>query len=549
MDYDFFSFDDLHLSDSDIKPIDVYYTKNNKILELPSKILTVAVKMCFERLSFTFSKSHLESLINATLDKNSSDNDRYVCASLLKNALIASEGKLPLCQDTGIANIFAWKDNGIVIDGDEHEALATAIREIYLQKKLRLSTTVPSSIFTEYDPKNNLPANIGIFSSNVSGSGTSAQKPAYRFLCCGKGGGSSNKTFFMQGTKANLNEQSFKEFLTEKIRNLGTSACPPYTIAVVVGGLSPEQNLLALKLATCGGFDSEKKMSLLKNTFSLQDNILRDNKWEHIVLDIAKNTKLGAQFGGSQLAINAVVLRLPRHGASCPISIGVSCSAHRNLEMFINEDGIFIEKTISDPKTLDNFENAIRFADSSIKCPIIQTDFGIQSCCNVLSKLNCGQRIKISGTILVARDAAHAKWKELVDSGKSLPDYCKKYPICYAGPAQTPEGYVIGSFGPTTAGRMDSYSQFLMQQGASLITIAKGNRSTDFIKCCKKYGGFYLGTIGGAAALIAKQYIKDVKIIDYPELGMEAVRLVKVENLPGFLLTDNKGNDFYELCK
>lgn len=259
MEYDFFSFGDLHLSDSDIKPIDVYYTKNNKILELPSKILTVAVKVCFERLSFTFSKSHLESLINATLDKNSSDNDRYVCASLLKNALIASEGKLPLCQDTGIANIFAWKDNGIVIDGDEHEALATAIREIYLQKKLRLSTTVPSSIFTEYDPKNNLPANIGIFSSNVSGSGTSTQKPAYRFLCCGKGGGSSNKTFFMQGTKANLNEQSFKEFLTEKIRNLGTSACPPYTIAVVVGGLSPEQNLLALKLATCGGFDSEKK--------------------------------------------------------------------------------------------------------------------------------------------------------------------------------------------------------------------------------------------------------------------------------------------------
>lgn len=540
MEYDFYSYEELNLE----KPEYLYSNKDKKILEIKTDIISKAIKLCFDRLSFTFTKTHLQHLINATLDDKSSDNDKFVCGSLLKNALIAAKGKLPICQDTGIANIFAWKDNGIYINGDENHAINNAISEIYLSKKLRLSTTVPSNIFLEHDPQNNLPGNISIFQNSCK---NNSDKPTYQFLCCAKGGGSSNKTFFMQGTKANLNEQAFEKFLKDKIKSLGTSACPPYTIAVVVGGLSPEQNLLALKLATCGGFDNEEKIQRMNNSMSLNSNIIRDSNWEKRVLEIAENTNLGAQFGGKKMAIDAVVLRLPRHGASCPISIGVSCSAHRNLEMKIDDAGIYIEKTVLEPEKLPHFTEALEFAnDNQNDIPQIDTNKGMEYNLNVLSKLSCGQRINISGTILVARDAAHARWKEIVNSGKPLPNYCKKYPVCYAGPAQTPDGFVIGSFGPTTAGRMDSYSDFLMSQGASLITIAKGNRSKEFTDACQKYGGFYLGTIGGAAALIAENYINAVEVIDFPELGMEAVRLVTVKNLPAFLLTDNKGNDFYE---
>lgn len=540
MEYDFYSYEELGLD----KP-EYLYSKNNKnILEIKTDIISKAIKLCFERLSFTFTKKHLQHLINATLDESSSKNDKYVCGSLLKNAMIAAKGKLPICQDTGIANVFAWKDNGIYINGDENNAINSAIAEIYLSKKLRLSTTIPSNIFLEHDPQNNLPGNITIFQNS---SKENLDKPSYHFLCCAKGGGSSNKTFFMQGTKANLNEQAFENFLKEKIKALGTSACPPYTIAVVAGGLSPEQNLLALKLATCGGFDNDEKIKRMNNSMSLNSNIIRDSNWEKRVLEIAEKTNLGAQFGGKKMAIDAIVLRLPRHGASCPLSIGVSCSAHRNLEMKINDSGIYIEKTVSTPEKLPGFTEALSFAnDNQNDVPQIDTNKGMDYNLNILSELSCGQRINISGTILVARDAAHARWKEIVDKGNPLPEYCKKYPICYAGPAQTPTGCVIGSFGPTTAGRMDSYSDFLMSQGASLITIAKGNRSKDFTKSCKTYGGFYLGTIGGAAALIAENYISAVEILDFADLGMEAVRLVTVKNLPAFLLTDNKGKDFYE---
>lgn len=517
----------------------------NDAVEIDSELIYKTIKTCFEKLSFTFPKRHLEHLIAAALNPNASDNDRYVCASLLKNATVAAKQKLPLCQDTGIANIFGWKDTSVVVNGDEHNSISNAVKEVYINKKLRFSTTQPDSFFTEHDPKNNLPANVMLFSSSKKDS-----LPAYHFLCCAKGGGSSNKTSFVQGTKANLNDASFESFVTEKIKALGTSACPPYTIAVVAGGLSPEQNLLALKLATAGCYDSKEKIERLNNSGSLNCNSFRDEEWEKRVLKIAEKTGLGAQFGGTQMALEAIVIRLPRHGASCPLSVGVSCSAHRNLEAYINKDGIYIEQTELHPENLKDFSKAVSFADLNPKTNsqtiCLNTDDGIDKCKDKLDKLKCGTRIQVSGTILVARDAAHARWKQLIDNGEQLPDYCTKYPICYAGPAQTPDGYVIGSFGPTTAGRMDSYGDLLMSRGTSLITLAKGNRSKYWSDCCKKYGAFYLGTIGGAAALIAESYITDVKVIDYPELGMEAVRLVKVKNLPAFILTDNKGKDFYE---
>ncbi|NLM01341.1 MAG: fumarate hydrolyase [Treponema sp.] len=544
MQFDFISYDELNLNKYDIKtPEIIQINKEKNILILDEKILTLAIKMCFEKLSFYFTKKHIEKLICAILNKDASKNDRYVCATLLKNAQISSEYNLPICQDTGIANIFAWKDEGIIINGNENKAITLAIAQTYIEKKLRFSTTIPSSIFAEKNPKNNLPANIAIFSTSSKNN-----SPTYKFLCCAKGGGSSNKTIFCQETKTILNEKKLYNFLKQKINEIGTSACPPYTIGVVIGGLSPEQNLFALKLATCTGFDNEEKIERINNSFSLNSNIIRDLDWEKIVMEICEQTGFGAQFGGTRMALDAIVLRLPRHAASCPISIGVSCSAHRNLEMYINEKGIYIEKTIQNLTKIKNFEKAISYAKKTNKNIItLDTNKGINKSLEILSNIKCGQRIQINGKILVARDAAHAKWKEDFENGKSLPDYCKKFPICYAGPSQTPENYIIGSFGPTTAERMDSYADFLMNQGASLITIAKGNRSKEFTNICKKYGGIYLGIIGGAAALIAKKYITNVEIIDFEELGMEAVRLLTVKNLPAFLLTDNKGNDFYNI--
>lgn len=499
---------------------------------IDQKVILDLTEKAFTRLSFTFTKKHLEHLIEATLAENASENDRYVCASLLKNAQIASEGILPLCQDTGIANIFAWKDAHIITDGKDEETIQQAIQKVYAEKKLRNSTVCSHSIFEEYDPANNLPAHTMIF----SGQENFTTENAYHFLFCAKGGGSSNKTVFIQGTKAFLNETTLTELLTEKILNLGTSACPPYTISVVIGGLSPEQNLLALKLASAGFYDNDKPI------FSQG---YRDSLWEEKVLSIANNSRLGAQFGGTKMALDAQVIRLPRHGASCPISIGVSCSAHRNIEGFITPKGIYIEKTVENPALLPHFEQAIAFAQKSTDTEILYTDEGIDSLRKTLQQKKVGDKLLISGKILVARDAAHARWYEMVKAGKELPEYTKLYPICYAGPSQTPQGKIIGSFGPTTAGRMDSYADFLMTRGASYITIAKGNRSKTFVEACKKHSGFYLGTIGGAAALIAESYIKSVEIIDFPELGMEAVRLIHVENLPIFLLTNHLGEDFY----
>lgn len=500
--------------------------EGQQLLFVPAEALRRTARTAFERLSFTFTRGHLERLIAACTAPDSSDNDRYVCATILRNAEEAARGELPLCQDTGIACIFGFKDNGVIVQGDEKAALSEGTEHVYRTRPLRLSTSCPRTFFDEYDPGNNMPAQVLVQSGSNGLAG-----PAYRLLFSAKGGGSSNKTTLLQCTKAVLNDSAFRQLLREQIARLGVSACPPYTICVVAGGLSPEHNLYALKLATCG-----------------ECIVPGDAFWEQEVMRIAEDTGLGAQFGGRRLCIDAKVLRLPRHGASCPVSIGVSCCAHRNLNAFITSGGIFIERTVPNPAELPGFAEAAAFAGHGKEQARVSTEGGIASVLRQLHGMRPGSRVLLSGRILVARDAAHARWQALLDSGRPLPSYCTQYPICYAGPAQTPEGKPTGSFGPTTAGRMDSYAGALMSRGAALVTIAKGNRSAGWAAACKQYGAFYLGMPGGVAALIASRYITSVEVLDYPELGMEAVRLVSVRDMPAFVITDNTGADFYEQC-
>ncbi len=509
---------------------------------LSEQVLQRLVYESFKRLSFTFTRSHIEHLISAALAEDASNNDRYVCASLLKNAQTSASFTLPLCQDTGIATIFSWIPPSVILPDNARHIISRAVAQVYYDCNLRFSTTVPESFFEEKDPQNNLPCQTFLFNEAVSPSFTDYEGSHASFLFCAKGGGSSNKTVFIQGTKADLTDDKFDSLLQNKIKALGTSACPPYTIAVVAGGLSPEQNLLTLKLATCG--------CVLEDA-----NSFRDPKLEQRVLEIARTCGYGAQFGGTQAAVGAIVIRLPRHGASCPISIGVSCSAHRNLKTFVTQEGIYLEKTVTSFSGIEGFSKAISYAGvhTSVisgthdeKEITIHTDDGISCMIKEISTLKPGTRILLSGKIIVARDAAHAQWKKLLDAGKELPSYTAEYPICYAGPSRTPEGFPLGSFGPTTAGRMDSYAELLMSRNAARITLAKGNRSSEWKKACKKYNSCYLGTIGGAAALITSEYIISSEIIDYPELGMEAVRLVEIRNLPVFMLINGKGEDFYE---
>ncbi len=502
----------------------------------------------FSRLSFTFPKEHLNNIIKAALSEDASENDKYVCSCILKNAQVASEGVFPLCQDTGIANVFAWKKGNFKSEENEYDAMAEGIKKVYDEKKLRFSTSCPQNFYDEFDPKNNMPAQISVFSASAALAPVppfikNAPDNSMSFIFCAKGGGSSNKTSFIQGTKAFLTKEKFTSLMKEQISKFGTSACPPYTIAIVAGGLSPEQNLLALKLASMGAYDD---MTYTPNEFGF-----RDRELEQLGMKIASETGFGAQFGGSAFALDVIVVRLPRHGASCPISFGVSCSAHRNIKAIATEKGLYLEKTVSNPSMLEGFAEAtatVKNQDSSKELKI-STENGIESILDALRNAAPGDRVLLSGKILVARDSAHARWKKLLDEGKPLPEYCTRYPICYAGPARTPDGKVIGSFGPTTAGRMDVYADLLMSRKAALVTLAKGNRSREWTEACKRFGGVYLGTPGGIAALIANEYIISQKVIDYEELGMEAVRLVEVKNLPCFVVTNSKGEDFYENIK
>lgn len=518
----------------------------------------------FSRLSFTFTKEHLDGVVKAALSPNASDNDKYVCACILKNAQVSSEGKFPLCQDTGIANIFGWKKKGFSTEVDEYESLSNGAKKVYDERKLRFSTSVPKNFYDEFDPKNNMPAQVTILSENASLAPTpnfvkNLPPKSLGMIFCAKGGGSSNKTSFIQGTKAFLTKEKFTSLMKEEISHFGTSACPPYTIGIVAGGLSPEQNLLTLKLATMGAYDD---MTYEPNEFGF-----RDKELEELGMKIANESGYGAQFGGSTFALNVIVIRLPRHGASCPISFGVSCSAHRNLKAFATEEGFYLEKTVQNPsKEIDKYDEVVKFAETPVITPVettnscdfdklnhrelsVSTNDGMESVLTQLKNAKPGDRILLSGKIIVARDAAHARWKKYLDETGKLPEYASKYPICYAGPARTPEGCVIGSFGPTTAGRMDVYAEMLMSRGVSLVTLAKGNRSKQWTDACKNFKAFYLGTPGGIAALIASKYILSEEVVDYEELGMEAVRLVEVSNLPCFVITDSNGNDFYEDIK
>ena len=507
-------------------------------LTIPREALTSLAAEAFDRLSFTFTAEHLEQLLRVAATETNSRQDRMVAGMLLENAAIASRGVLPICQDTGIANVFAWKGQAVRTAGGDRDALSIGIADTYQNRNLRLSTTVPTSLFEESDPGNNMPAQI-LIQADDSDSADSA----YRFLFCAKGGGSSNKTSLLQGTKALLNERSFIAHLEREIQKLGTAACPPYSIACAVGGLSPEQNLLALKLATTGYFDHEFPGWDYR---VLGSTPLRDPAMEKKVLEIAENTGLGAQFGGKALACSARVLRLPRHGASCPVSVGVSCSAHRNLHGYIDRDGIWLEQTVADPLSIPGVAEAIAEtkALSGQSLALTLTESMTENARRI-SGLEPGASVTLTGKILVARDAAHARWSRLVAEGKPLPDYVTRYPIFYAGPAQTPEGRVTGSIGPTTAGRMDDYAEELMSRGAALITLAKGNRSAAWTLACKKYRATYLGTVGGAAALIAEKYIARSEIIDYADLGMEAVRIIEARGLPAFVITNDQGADLY----
>lgn len=531
-------------------------------------VLTKLAEEAFFRVSYFLRPSHLklwtEHLNSGLLESN----DRIVLESLLKNALISAEGQLPLCQDTGTATIIGWKEESVSTGTDDEEALNRGVLQAYTGHPLRSSQVGFRSLFEEYDTGNNLPAQV-----HIEAVRDRSKAPEYRFLFVAKGGGSSNKTALFQMTKALLEPTAFEAFLREKIATLGTAACPPYRLAVVVGGTSPEENLNILKLATTELLDQAPSMEDASQGKE-QRWLYRDKAWETILMNIAAESRLGAQFGGSLLALDARIIRLPRHAGSCPVSIGVSCSAHRNLMARINSQGLWLETLEQNP--LEFLKNqggaASRIAEEykqgaerkrmeprtlqiipgtseTDRTRKINLDRGMAQALEDLRGTTAGDRVLLSGHMLVARDAAHLKWHEALQRGEALPEYLTKYPIYYAGPAATPEGKVIGSFGPTTAQRMDAYAEEFMSRGASLITLAKGNRTPVWARACKTFGAFYLGTIGGAAALIAEENILESEVLDFPELGMEAVRRIRVQNLLAFVIIDDGGKDLYSQKK
>ncbi len=500
---------------------------SEEIIKVAPEGLTLLAENAFRDASHLLRASHLQQLRNILDDAESSDNDRYVALELLKNANIAAANTLPSCQDTGTAMVIAKKGHKIWTGGGDREALARGAFKTYTTANLRYSQVAPINTFEEKNTGTNLPAQIDI--DAVDGD-------AYKFLFMAKGGGSANKTFLFQQTKALLTPEKLSAFLKDKIKTLGTSACPPYHLAVVIGGLSPEMNLKTVKLATARYLD---------NMPSQGDGLgsgLRDHELEKEVLAMTRELGMGAQFGGKYFAHDVRVIRLPRHGASCPVGIGVSCSADRNILGKINRDGIWLEALERDPaRFLPEVE------PQALSGEVVEIDLNrpMAEIRATLSKLPVTTRVMLSGPIVVARDIAHAKIQERLDRGDGMPDYFQNHVVYYAGPAKTPAGMSSGSFGPTTAGRMDSYVASFQKNGGSFVMLAKGNRSRAVTDSCKEYGGFYLGSIGGAAARLAQDSIRKVEVIDYPELGMEAVHKIEVENFPAFVIVDDKGNDFF----
>lgn len=498
-----------------------------EFLHVEPEALKVLAKQAMHDVSHLLRPTHLRSLKNIVEDPEASENDRYVATNLIENAIIAAEREFPSCQDTGTAIVLAKKGEYVITGSDDARALSVGIAETYLEDNLRYSQVAPLSMFEEKNTGNNLPAQIDIYST---------QGNEYKFLFMAKGGGSANKTYLYQKTKALLNPESLKKFLREKIADLGTAACPPYHLAIVIGGTSAELNLKTVKLASAKYYDN------LPTEGNELGQAFRDIQFEEEILEMTQQLGLGAQFGGKYFCHDVRVIRLSRHGASCPVGIGVSCSADRNIKAKITKEGLFIEKLETDPSQY----LSTKIAASSDQVLVLDLDQGMDKLRQTLSQYPVKTRVMLNGKIIVARDMAHAKLKERLDRGEGLPDYMKNHVVYYAGPAKTPEGYASGSFGPTTAGRMDSYVAEFQKAGGSLVMLAKGNRSQQVTDACNQYGGFYLGSIGGAAAVLGRDCITSVELLEYPELGMEAIYQITVKDFPAFVIVDDKGNDFFK---
>ena len=500
---------------------------NADILTVETAALTRLAEEAFRDVAHLLRPAHLRQLAAILEDGEASDNDRFVASELLKNANIAAGGVLPMCQDTGTAIIMAKKGQRVWTDGDDEAALAEGAFRTYTETNLRYSQVSPLAMFEEVNTADNMPAQIDIYAT---------QGDAYRFLFIAKGGGSANKSFLYQATPAVLTPEKMTAFLDERIRSLGTAACPPYHLAVVIGGTSAEMNLKTVKLASCHYLDT------LPQTGNADGQAWRDTGMEQDILELTRQMGIGAQFGGKYFCHDVRVIRLPRHGASLPIGIGVSCSADRQVLGKITRDGVFLEKLETNPA---QYMPEIDTATLGGEAVDIDLDRPMDEIRRTLSQHPVKTRLSLTGPMIVARDLAHARIAARLERGEAMPDYLKDYMVYYAGPAKTPQGYASGSFGPTTAGRMDSYVAQFQAAGGSLVMLAKGNRSRQVTEACEKYGGFYLGSVGGPAARLAQDCIRRIETIEFPELGMEAVWKIEVENFPAFIVVDDKGNDFF----
>ena len=502
----------------------------HEFLVVDPEALTVLARQATHDNAFMLRREHNEMVAKILHDPETSDNDKFVALTMLRNAEIAAKGELPFCQDTGTAICHGEKGQLVYTGCDDEEKISKGVYDTYTQCNLRYSQNAPLTMYDEVNTGCNLPAQIDIH----AGEGDDDE---YKFVFVAKGGGSANKTYLYQETKAIINPKTLVPFLVEKMKTLGTAACPPYHIAFVIGGTSAEKNLETVKKASIKYYDN------LPTTGNEYGRAFRDVELEKELLEASRNIGLGAQFGGKYFAHDIRVIRLPRHGASCPIGMGVSCSADRNVKAKINREGLWIEKLDANPGELIPEEMRNPEESNAVN---IDLDRPMEEVLAELDKFPVATRLNLKGTIIVGRDIAHAKIKGRLDRGEPMPEYLKKHPIYYAGPAKTPAGMPSGSFGPTTAGRMDPYVDQFQKAGGSMIMIAKGNRSQQVTDACKNNGGFYLGSIGGPAAILAKDSIKKVELLEYPELGMEAIWKIQVENFPAFILVDNKGNDFFK---
>ena len=510
------------------KYVKVVNFDGQNVLKIDPDALTVLANAAMKDVSFLLRKEHNEQVAKILRDPEASRNDKGVAMAFLRNAMVSAQFELPTCQDTGTATVIGKKGQQVWTGVNDAEFLSKGVFKTYTEENLRYSQTVALDMYTEKNTGTNLPAQIDLYA---------AEGDTYKFLFMAKGGGSANKTMLYQETKALLTPEKLFDFLVAKMKTLGTAACPPYHLAFVIGGTSADAVMKTVKLATA------KELDGLPTTGNDHGQAFRDLDMEAKLQEAAQKLGIGAQFGGKYFTHDIRVIRLPRHGASCPLGMAVSCSADRNIKAKITKDGLFVEEMDRDPGRLLPEQYRMAKHEHGHK---VDLNRPMDEILAELTQLKCGEALLPNGTNVVGRDIAHAKFKEILDSGQPLPDYLKKHPIYYAGPAKTPAGRPSGSFGPTTAGRMDSYVDLLQSHGGSLVMIAKGNRSQQVTDACKKHGGFYLGSIGGPAALLADENIKKVECIDFPELGMEAVWKIEVENFPAYILVDDKGNDFFK---